>query len=864
VSQRSVINLNFLGEFDYAFINHYLGGDASTGPKGSAFTVGTPWPALIDANGWPNRRGVSGTSFGGSVRVPASSDFSGPYVITWDGDGCADLNAGTWTVDKRQSSGYVQNQNGRWTTSPAGAKTRIVASVTGLSAPTLIGVTFQQTDPNLTGAYLKNFKFYRLADEADLLAGKVFRAPFKQQLANLCPSAIRSMNWLGGAASTQCRFENRALPNNAGYSGGAGWTSSPVYSSAVAGTNQYTLAAASPTASNPKTTPGSMQHGEIATAVFRNASIRQNSVNISAITNDNPGQVTAIGHPFQTGDKIVLQLGQSSGMQAVNRFPVTVTVVDTNNFTIDVNTKFLGTYAHESGDLARALLTLQVGSGNDRVPYPITDKDGDTFYNAFSKIEANSYFTCYFDKNCAPVTDGTYATFTGSVLGTTLTVSGVKGTVAVGQTIGGGKIAGGTKIVSGSGSTWTVNISQNVSTTSMTAIGWVYGAWIVSSGANNGEIPLEILTTLINEVNALGPARPIGLWLCIPFRALNSLDPDYSSGSDWALNAVSTVLNGANGFAGLSPSTPLYLEFSNETWNFGGGFWASHYLWGRSYRRWFASGQTDAIDMQLLLSTNIVRSVKAAFPNSNIKYILAGWGDQGTQAFGGNLNRINGSSTPGNAGYWFGIDPVSSGWGTPMTNYDAFATAAYFGPGPKYCSGVGFASDSALYATDIPGNQMTAISNFVAQAKSAASDLASGYTGFIDRFLSDSLTGYTLDFATAVKPYGKTAINYEGGPEWATKVGEKLNGGHTITAADSKFLSAITNSAQWRDAQLDYFNRVARIPNAAMPAVYTFIGTGSQRWSYCYPDTYQGGVEGAALSNNPVWMGMGARNQVLN
>lgn len=65
-----------------------------------------------------------------------------------------------------------------------------------------------------------------------------------------------------------------------------------------------------------------------------------------------------------------------------------------------------------------------------------------------------------------------HASFTGSISGTTLTVSGVTGTIRVGQAVlGTGVTVNGTVatyITAGSGSTWTVSISQNVSSRAMT------------------------------------------------------------------------------------------------------------------------------------------------------------------------------------------------------------------------------------------------------------------------------------------------------------------------------------------------------------------------------------------------------------
>jgi hypothetical protein len=66
------------------------------------------------------------------------------------------------------------------------------------------------------------------------------------------------------------------------------------------------------------------------------------------------------------------------------------------------------------------------------------------------------------------------ATFTGSITGTTLTVSGVTGTITTGMTVTGGSVPAGTYIVSGSGATWTVSASVTQGSTSMTGarINW--------------------------------------------------------------------------------------------------------------------------------------------------------------------------------------------------------------------------------------------------------------------------------------------------------------------------------------------------------------------------------------------------------
>jgi hypothetical protein len=62
------------------------------------------------------------------------------------------------------------------------------------------------------------------------------------------------------------------------------------------------------------------------------------------------------------------------------------------------------------------------------------------------------------------------ANFTGAISGTALTVSGVTGTVAIGQLLVGNGITPGTIIQSGSGTSWVVNNSQTVASEAMTGV----------------------------------------------------------------------------------------------------------------------------------------------------------------------------------------------------------------------------------------------------------------------------------------------------------------------------------------------------------------------------------------------------------
>ncbi len=814
-SQRSVINLGFIFDNSYPFINFYLAGDNNTSPVGSTFTTGTPWPALIDANGWPNQPGVSGTPFGGSARIPGSDEYTGKWVLVWDGDGQVDIGlTGTWTVDAASSSNYVQNGNGRYAnvTFGVGSSPRVVVTLTGATGPQLIHVSFTLTDPNSVGAYLKNFRFYQLGDETDLLAGKIFRVGFKQPLVNLNPSAIRFLNWHGGSATRSNRFENRTLPSAAGYSYQSNWVASPSYPAAT-GTNIFSVGVAVPTTANPKNTPASLTHGEIAVLRFTSGSIRNGVYTISAIANGPNAQVTtSAAHGLNSGDTAIHFNSNGMGMPKLNYFPVVVTVVDATHYTIGIDTTTYGTFTSAQGT---QYWSINIGArGAKPISWPTGSQPASLFGTAAgtggNDIPAGAYTTLAYDKNFAIQSDG--------------------------------------------------------------AGNMIFGAWVFQgSGAAWGDsAPLEIMTALINEVNALsvsqGITTSINMWLNMPHTGLTSMDSDYTTASDYALNAVDVITNPtsvqrAGGYSALTANAKLFIEYSNETWNSAGGFWAFYYLARMGFLRWPTSGATNAVDMYILRSTIVMRAITAQFGTSRIKRVLSGAGFFGYSVGSLNEARVNASATPGNAGNFYLTDALAAGFGTPITNHDCFATATYFDGDSAYAGGTGtgsFTDDSALYAGTAPygaPNQALALSNFVAKIKANSNQPVDGY-------LNNSLSGLTATYAAAMAALGKTAINYEGGFDWQVGVGQSLEGVHTITAADSTFLIAALDSTQWRDVQINYFNRTSQLAGSAMPSVYTYIGSATdQRWAYCKPDSFVGTTEGQALLNSPIWVGMGARNQ---
>jgi len=108
------------------------------------------------------------------------------------------------------------------------------------------------------------------------------------------------------------------------------------------------------------------------------------------------------------------------------------------------------------------------------------------------------------------IAPGTAATFTGSISGTTLTVSGVTGTIIAGSLLTGGTVTAGTFIVSGSGTTWTVNTSQTSTCTTSTPIVLtvtgtnpnVYGELMVGTNITGAGITANTFITAFGTVNA--------------------------------------------------------------------------------------------------------------------------------------------------------------------------------------------------------------------------------------------------------------------------------------------------------------------------------------------------------------------------
>ena len=145
------------------------------------------------------------------------------------------------------------------------------------------------------------------------------------------------------------------------------------------------------------------------------------------------------------------------------------------------------------------------------------------------------------------------AVFQGTISGTTLTVTRViSGTIAANQSLFGVGVLGETVIVSGSGTTWTINQTQTVSTAiqmnsaSVAGVitGSISGTTLTVSGVSSGTIyPGQTITgtgvTANTIINALGSGTVLSYTIA-------------TGGTGYAVNDTVTVLGGVYG---NSPAT---------------------------------------------------------------------------------------------------------------------------------------------------------------------------------------------------------------------------------------------------------------------------------------------------------------------
>ena len=829
--KRSSINMNLYNANDEGQFIDIIRGTAQFGaPGGATWKTGDVWMQKINANGWPTYQGTKTAGFGG-FRIPPSANFAGPYTIDGRGTGRISISHGTWTLGA--ATGVTQQSNGIYNVTDSGSGWTMQLTYDG-AVTIQMGLNILINDTGSTGSYIRNVRFYRTEDAADLAAGKIFRRPWKQALADLNPLSIRIMNWTGSSNSKICRFENRTKPNYASWQPTHfDWATSLPYGEA-SGTNQYSLAAVTGT-------PASMQHGEMATCRIANGFVRVGNKTVTNITTAANGRATSTAHGYNTGDKIVhifstisrvgtttsgnatitstTNTGIVVGMQVnsiyfpvgstvvsttattitissvalssitndtiqyqpcprLHYLPCTITVIDTDTYDINVNTSTFSAFANTSNTaISNQFITLQVGSGNDRTAYPVVFPDAVVLASHYGTgyIATGDYKTFYFDKNQSVQKDA----------------------------------------------------SGN----------WVYGLWTFpDNGADMGHwggTPYEAGSALINELMEMtrsdgGVVGPIDLWTCVPHWALLSMDPDYSAASNPAIGMVDVMLNGSTvdgvTYAGLNSACKLYVEFSNETWNTASGFYASSYTMRLGFLRW-GGANADVSSMHSLRSMIMVQDVlgaSQAFPRARLKFIMAGQGTLGVAST--NLARMDGSS-------YVLTDPLNVGGVTPMSLHDYFAWAAYL----------------VITGTWETVNLAAIVASWVSHAGDAVAqeaDCAAYVAGFENTGISGNETVYRYRdillpaYAAGLTSRGKQTMMYEGG--WDRSV---TNG----SADQNSFMAAVKKSRAWANKLVGFYNRFDTTTDALGPHDYIQY---DPRWGHLYGSPYTDAV------NNVEWSGL--------
>jgi hypothetical protein len=90
ISQRNIANVNFTFTPEYAFINTAALNSMNPTLNGASPFDGfslTPYNQCVDQNGYINIASASGQNVGMNYQSPSTANFSGPWLMQWNGDG---------------------------------------------------------------------------------------------------------------------------------------------------------------------------------------------------------------------------------------------------------------------------------------------------------------------------------------------------------------------------------------------------------------------------------------------------------------------------------------------------------------------------------------------------------------------------------------------------------------------------------------------------------------------------------------------------------------------------------------------------------------------------------------------------------
>jgi hypothetical protein len=874
--------MDFILSGEYIFIDHFrMPQSGGLGPFGSSFTGVSDYfnKTLLDANGWFMGALSGSDSIGFGFLIPHTSSFSGPYIIWGTGEGTFNLGGGlTYTVASpgtggaagKVTSGTTSNvtvvSNGTYTvTDTAGTGwTILINSVSGASASGPQNVPFQITAnlPTANGKYLGYNGALNFFRSADASDFQAGKIFRSAYKNNIVALNPSAIRFMNWVGGNLNNFDDHTTR----------WEFRQTPN--IIGTMNNTISPPylGATATGNKFSlasatgmPGSMQQGEVVSFRADASAVRMPPAftGPSAVTVANPGRATWTAHGFITGDVLIWRV--SSGMTGLDYVRGTITVIDANTFDIGIDTTGQPAWVNGSGSVTQ-YITMNVGGRGD---FPTMCPDGQQASGTFgagSNFQTGNYYTLYFDKNNA----------------------------ASSTTIGGAP---------------------------------TYGTWhfAISPAPHKCGVPIELCTALINEINALYTTQgPTHMYMCCPMMGLLSLDQDYSSGSNWAINAVTTILNGANGYAGLTSKANLFLEYSNETWNTSGEGSTANYLTRVGQLRNGVNNQSTYTSVR---SGVMVQDVKGVFPgNSRIKFVIGLQGAQGMGIAGTpNYDRINGSpSINGDtSNSWAqvasftgaissaGVLTTSGVTGTikvgqlvasvalPDSIKYQFVTSQLTGPAggagtyqlTSAQSAVGSQAMTSAFAPmslydfanmapyiDVGTNWNSTV--VVPSGGTGLSALADDYvnnpshqTANINAYMvgltTDNGSGANgTSFYTTIMQTYASVMGHHGRTKnimcyeggWNPAIA-----GSGLTANEITFLYAVHNSQQWSDAWIAFVNQF-NIANAAFPGEFTRAGS---RWGHALPpngsnflDTYSGTNEFGAL--DVTWTNLGTRNNALS
>jgi hypothetical protein len=838
-AKRSTINMTGPNAFSYAFINHMRQADGWCGVQDFIATTDPTLSNSVDADGWPV---VQNKQVGGGPRIPGTDEFAGSYVLTWTGDGSVSIiGSTTWTRDDTTSLGNTSatytGGGGSWSNA-SGQTAVVVIKPSNSPWPQLLGIHFQSTG---TSNFAKDLVFCRQEDYADHLAGKVFRTGYLNMIKAYNPYAVRFLDYSATNDTMITRWEHRLLPTDASWHRNEGGVHQPKYTK-VSGTPTNTLVLDSGGVSG---MPVSMQHGELVSFRHEFDFPRTSGAKaITSITRNNTSTNTVVcnGHGFANGDTIQHQMHSETPGNTpagmIELHDVPCVISNVSTNQYDISVNTF-TYGAFTVGNAWQYITLNVGN---RGAYPIVGYDGVSKAGRFTNYQVS-------------------ATGRASVQRVLMFHKDIK------------------------------------------ASSTVTGAWLYPQSFYTGHegLPIEIMVKFMNELNALGPKNTINMYYNLPAFGLAAIDQDYTSASDWAVNAIDCILNPASavragGYSELNSACKLYVEFQNETWNFPLG-----YCQGRlGYQKW---GNFDLGEYTAYRAAKIFNQLRAAFPtySARLKTVLGMWTTFGSAGYP-NLYRVTTSAN----------QQTAMGSSAAMvTYYDYIAMAGYFeehATNPTYQIAAGIAAMSAA-----AGNNAACEAAFATYAQSLSTQSVGG-TETIDRYLS-----ILADFAATAAAAGKGVIGYEGGyqsPDLSTTAAgwSTMNGTTSLTNVTSQYnnsLSTLTvgdyyiadgvpdftrinasasgtatlsaaatasrnghyitmdptnafyfyfkRSQAWADTYITWFNGWNSVSNAIAPPEFILSDAGTKRWSHDIEDAYLGGVEGGALDR--AWLKMSLRNK---